>query len=473
MMRKNLIVFGLFIFFSCNNKLDIAPENTLVDRDVFKTEAGSEQALSEAYYNFLKAVTNSFTYNFADYSTPVLQKTSFYDTYTHGEVTPTDYNVVNTWTLFFAAINSSNNVIAKIPLYAAYPDKKQQQFIGEAKFIRAFCYFNLLCLFGDGALSGNESGLGLPIQLTPFEGYNTGEIIARSSNKEVFDQVIKDLKEALPALPDRFPDEVKTRSRATLGAASALLSRVYLFRGDFKNAATSAQAVLDKKPALYQLTSNLLALFPSNPSGSLITPTSEYIFGFPVSQMVSNNTSTSNNIGSAYYFKRSYWINPAFIDEFEPGDLRVGQLMWKGDTIYNTSMLQEKTTFKFNNSTGRDNVPMIRLAEVMLTKAEAIARTEGVTEEAVQLLNEVRNRSVPSALPFSVDDFHSREQLTDKILQQRKFELAFEGILRYDMIRNKIPLLTPDIPDNKKVLPIPQSEIDISNHLIEQNSGYR
>lgn len=473
MKKRNLLLLLLLALTACNKKLDIAPENTLVDRDVFKTEGGSEQALSEAYYNLLKAVTNSFTYTYADYTTPTLKVAPFYETYKNGGATPTDYNVVNTWTLFYGAINSANNVIAKVPAFATYREEKQNQFVSEAKFVRAYCYFNLLCLFGDGALVGDESGLGLPLQLTPFEGYNTGEIIGRSSNKEVYVQIIKDLTEGVTSLPDRYSDEMKTRTRATKGAVNALLTRVYLFRGDYANAALSAQAVLDKRPSVYQLSENLHALFPANPSGVSITPSSEYIFGFPVSQMVSNNTSASNNIGNQYYFKRSYWINPDFINEFEPNDLRVSELMWRGDSIYNPNMLNEKTTFKFNNQNGRDNVPLIRLAEVMLSKAEALTRTSGINSEAVQLLNEVRNRAIKAAVPFSNTDFTSAEDLLAMILQQRKFELAFEGINRYDMIRNKIPLTSPDLPANKKVLPVPQSEIDISNKLIQQNSGYR
>lgn len=475
-MSKRIFIVSACLFFltvSCNKQLDLAPENTLVDKTVFTTEAGTEQALSEAYYDFMKAVTNGFTYNYGDFTTPILNKTLYYNTYTNGEATPTDYYVVNTWTAFFRAINNANNVILKIPEYADYSTEKQNQFISEAKFVRAFCYLDLLCLYGDEALSGNLSGLGLPLQLTPFQGYNTGEIIPRNTNAEVFDQIIKDLNEALPNLPDQFLDAVKTRSRATSGAAWALLARAYLYKGDFGNAAAAAAKVLEKSPAIYQLSANLLSVFPPNLTGSAQSLSSEYVFGFPVSQMISNSTSTNNNIGSTYYFKRSYWINKDFINEFEPNDLRVSQLIWKGDSVYNPNMFGEFTTYKFNNPNGRDNVPLIRLPEVMLTRAEALAHTEGINDVSVQLLNQVRNRSLPNATAYSTSDFSSEDALIASILRQRKFELAFEGLYRYDIIRNHIPLIVPDIPENKKVLPIPQSEIDISKGLIQQNSGYR
>lgn len=471
-LKIRIISILLIVAFSCNKKLDIAPENTLVDKEVFKTQSGAEQALSEVYFNFLSAETNYFSYTFGDFTTPLLNKTAYYNTYDLGDATPTDGYVVNTWTDFFKAINSANNVIAKLPLYAKFPEASQNQFVAEAKFIRAFSFLNLLGYFGDGALTGNMSGPGLPLQLTPFEGYNTGEIIPRSTNGEVYAQIIKDLKEASDALPERFPDELKTRSRATKGAAFALLARTYLYMHDFENAAVYSKKVLDLEPSVYTLASNLLQLFPANPDGDPKSFSTEYIFGLPVSQMVSNRTSLTNGISGTYYFKRSYWINDEFINEFELGDLRLSQLIWKGDTIYNTNMLNAKTTFKFNNNFGRDNVPMIRLAEMILTRAEALANVSGVNEESVQLVNRIRKRSVPSAIDYLVSDFGSKQDLIDTILKQRKFELAFEGLHRYDLIRNQLPLHNPDIPANRKVLPVPQIEIDISNNVIQQNSGY-
>ncbi|MEO9022871.1 MAG: RagB/SusD family nutrient uptake outer membrane protein [Ginsengibacter sp.] len=474
MIKIKTIYFltGLLLLASCSKKLDLAPENTLVEQDVFKTEAGAEQALTEAYYDFLEAESDGFSYAFGDFTTPNLINSPTYNSYDLGGATPSGYSVNNAWTNFFKTINSANNVIAKIPLYGKFSEAKEKQFIAEAKFIRAFSYLNLLQLFGEGALSGNMNGLGLPLQLTPFEGYNTGEIIPRSTNGEVYAQIVKDLQEALVDLPQSQADATKTKSRATIGSANALLARTYLYMGQFDKAASTAKSVLDLVPSLYSLTNNLLTLFPFNPDGGTINFTPEIIFGLPVSQMISPSVSSSNGIGSVYYFKRSYWIDPDFINSFEPGDLRVSQLIWKGDSVYNSNNLKDKTTFKFNNSFGRDNVPMIRLAEVMLIRSEALARTSGINQESIDLLNQIRNRSLPNAVPFTVSDFPTQENLIQEILLQRRFELAFEGFYRYDLLRTGQPLNMPDIPDNKKVLPIPQVEIDISNGVIKQNSGY-
>ncbi|MEP7080159.1 MAG: RagB/SusD family nutrient uptake outer membrane protein [Ginsengibacter sp.] len=471
---KNFLLLMVFIttIFSCNKKLEIAPENTLVENEVFKTELGAEQAISEVYYNFLNAETNYFSYTYGDFTTPILIKSINNTSYDLGQASPVDYYVIGTWTAFFKAINSANNVIKKIPLYGNFSDVKEKQFIAEAKFVRAYSFLHLLVLYGDGAFTGKMSGLGLPLQLTPFEGYNTGEIIPRSTNGEVYAQIVKDLTESIPDLPLKQADDLKTRSRATKGGAYALLARADLYMGKFADAADAAKSVINLEPSVYTLTSNLRSLFPFNPDGTAQTLTAEYIFALPVSQLVSTSTSITNGISGAYFFKRSFWINPDFINEFDNGDLRVSQLMWKGDSIYNPDRLNDKTTFKFNNNFGRDNVPLIRYAEVLLTRAEALARTSGINQESIDLLNRIHQRSIPSAVSYTIADFGSATDLINKILLERKHELAFEGLYRYDLLRTNQPLHSPDIPDNKKVLPIPQIEIDISKGIIIQNPGY-
>lgn len=474
MTKQCIIWIGCLLLFGagCNKQLDLAPENTLVDSEVFKTEAGTEQALAEVYFSLLRAVTSNIGYVYGDFTTGNLQHSAYYDSYTNGQGTPDDEGIADLWALYFKSINLANKVIAGIPAYAAYPKEKQDVLMAEARFIRAYAYLDLLKFFGEGALNGQLNGLGLPLQLTPFKGYNTGEVIARSTNGEVYTQIIKDLEESIPALKDNQPNELRTRSRATKGSALALLARTYLYMGKPGDAAAAARQVLAKVPSIYALTPSLLSLFPANPTGTAQTLTNEYVLALPVSHMVSSSTSTNNNLGNGYYFKRSFWISKTFIQSFETGDNRVSELIFKGDQVYNTDHLDEFTTFKFNNPNGRDNVPLIRLPEVMLTAAEAITGTEGVKQEAVNLLNEVRSRSVPGAQPYVLGDFPDAAALTSAILRQKRWELAFEGFYRYDLIRTGQPLQLPDLPENRKVLPLPQVEIDISKGIIKQNTGY-
>jgi hypothetical protein len=116
---------------------------------------------------------------------------------------------------------------------------------------------------------------------------------------------------------------------------------------------------------------------------------------------------------------------------------------------------------------------LIRLPEMLLTRAEALVKQDNtINNEAVTLLNKVRSRSLPSATPYTVSSFATATALADSIFSERRYELAFEGLYRYDLIRTGKPLHNPDIAEGKKTLPVPQVEIDISQGVIRQNSAY-
>ncbi|MFC3196659.1 RagB/SusD family nutrient uptake outer membrane protein [Parapedobacter deserti] len=462
----------LSLLAACDKQLDLTPEDTLVDSQVFGSELATEQALADAYINLFRAVTGNIAYVIGDFTTENLQHSVFYDVYEDGSVVTADDGVQSVWQNYYRAINLANNIIVKTQQYAQYAAAKQAQFIAEARLIRAYAYLDLLKLFGDGALMDRPDGLGVPLQLMPFEGYDTGDIIPRSTNAQVYAQIIADLTEPMADLPDRHSNDLHTRSRATKGSAAALRARTWLYMHRFEDAAAAAAEVLQSRPAIYQLATNLLDLFPPNSDGQAKTLVPEYLFAFPVSHITSPSTSLNNNLSNGYFFKRSFWISPAFISMFGSGDLRAQQLIFKGDSIYNPDQFGERTTFKFNNSNGRDNVSVIRLAEVILTRAEALARTKGVTGEAVSLLNQVRSRSMKDAGTYSVDDFENPTALLAVILEERRKELAFEGFYRYDRIRNGQFPRDNGLPEGKWVLPIPQREIDISNGVIVQNPGY-
>ena len=117
-------------------------------------------------------------------------------------------------------------------------------------------------------------------------------------------------------------------------------------------------------------------------------------------------------------------------------------------------------------------------AKILLNRAEALARTTGVTQEAVTLLNTVRNRSKGASTPaYTVASFANAQALINAILLERRLELAFEGHRYYDLLRTRqnIPArgTAPAVPygDNRVVLPIPQVDIQNNPNLV-QNPGY-
>lgn len=461
-----LVVFCL-AFSACDKQLDLAPEDTTVETEVFQSASSAESALMDVYNKTYEA-NKSTAYTIGDFTTDMMVVTnSYYQTVIAGELPVDDYTTEKIWGDTYSAINVANVIIKSVPELGTYNEDLENQHVAEAKFLRAYNYLVLLKLFGDGALTGDLNGLGLPLQLTPYEGteYDSGNALTRSSVQEVYNQIIKDLNEALPNLIDSYEDDLDTRSRATQGSAHALLSRVYLYMGEYAEAANHAENVIANSS--YTLSSDLRAVFPIS-SGYDVALDKEYIYAIPLT--FNNGNHQYGTHYYSYYFKSSYHLSDDFIAKYSDSDQRKTTLIWQGYT--GGSYGSKLTTSKFNNTDGRDNIPMIRLSEMYLTRAEALARTIGVNQEAVDLLNTIAGRADSNFSDYTTADFSSGSDLINRILLEREKELCFEGLHRFDLIRTGRKLQYKDLPENRYVLPIPKREIDITKGSLEQNPGY-
>ena len=498
-MQKKLYqiaVWGLGIFSGgCN--LDLAPENVMVNENVYKNETTAEAALFGAYVrlnSFFAGAPNDQN-NYAnsgyvclmgDVGTGNLKAqstaNSFLDVET-AEYTQDDHEgfIRSMWTGGYNAIDYANNVIAGVTKYGKYNPDKMAQHIAEAKFLRGYENLLLLQLFGDQALMGNMDGLGLVIRTTPYDGYNPDNIESRTTVGETYEWIIRDLTEAIQDLPDGIV-AVTERYRATKSVARALLSRVYLYRGTYNNVTADLQMaanladmvlknpnyVFDDSPEAY-----LNGLFPLNvadAAGAYPNPVlnnSEVLFYQPSGNSVENYP----HVLTAYFNKRSFHIDDTSF--YEENDLRgAGSLIGAGAS---SEYLTLKTSLKYSSSGGYNDVMYLRLSEVKLTYAEAITRiSNNVDAEAVQHLNDIRLRpftaeNKPEA--YTVASFGNSEELLEAILLERRRELAYEGHYRWDLIRTGKKLRN-ELPDNKKNFPVPQYEITISGGAIRQNTGF-
>ncbi|MCK0131399.1 RagB/SusD family nutrient uptake outer membrane protein [Flavobacteriaceae bacterium F08102] len=472
-MKKFSIKFILLTLlvglYACDSQLDLAPTDIIIEEQVFADEATAETALADSYYQLFLAATGP-TFVIADASLPYvgLKPNSTYLNYTSGTLAPTDYEVNDIWSSYYKAINVSNVFIDKIPIYGNYNEDVERQHIAEAKFTRAFAYLGLLVYYGDGALTENMNGQGLPLRLKPYEGFDDSQLISRSTNGEVYTQIIKDLTEAIPDLPESYSDAVKNKARATKAAAYGLLSRVYLYMGEgaYQDCVDAANEVLNYPQ--YKLDPDLLNLFPLNTDGTTSKFSDEVLFGFPTSSNKGNFQFGTNNIG---YYNKYVFVDSDFIESIDPNDKRRTELIVQGNPLISDPVTKfEKTTFKFNNPDGRDDVIMIRLAEVLLNKAEALVHLNGINSESVKILNDIRERS--NLDPILESDFNSPEELLTALYDERYIETAFEGRARFDFIRTQRPLRNPNLEEDLKVFPIPQREIDISKGILTQNQGY-
>lgn len=484
---------------SCN--LDLAPENTLVTEITYKTENTALAALMGAYVGLNTSVSgignqnqyaNSSGYLFAaaEIGTPNVirvSKSPEFQALDDAQYTPEimDGIIKENYRSCYNTIDLANNIIKGITEYGEFSQKMEDQFIAEAKFIRAYTYMVMLQAFGDGALTGDMKGLGLVLKTTPYESYIPGETVKRAPVSEVYELIISDLKEY-----NKLQDVFATGSnaiRASKGVAYAMLSRVYLYRGSFNNVqadmdSSARYAGLVTQTGKYSLQKGIgeiRNLYPSNLFVENATPESEtkptsadIIFMQP---SWGKSTTMRNSLGGLSYYNKGVYINPVFVNSMPANDLRgnvTDGLIFKGGSNENAPVAS-LTTFKYNNSDGYNAVLYMRYTEVMLNRAEALVRSSSsVHPEAAQIVNTIHKR-------FNTDPnleditFSSWQTLLDSILVERNRELCFEGHTRWDLIRTGRKLKDASIPANRMILPIPEDEIRITNGQVEQNTGFR
>lgn len=461
----NITVAILFIavFSACNKQLNLAPEGTLTEQAALSDSANSEALIAGAYLSLWMA-SNGDAYILGDLTTGIANSYSL--RYVNGAIDSRDQGIAGFWNTNYATINLANVCITKIAQTASYNAALQKQIIAEAKFIRAFSYLNLLKLFGDGALQGKMNNLGVPLRLQSYNGYDQSQNIPRSTNGQVYAQILQDLQEAIADLPAGYASDLMQRSHASKGSAAALAARAALYAGNYALCNAYCDSVF--KDPHYALQSSIAAAFPNNAAGGGSYPFNpEIIFAFPDSY---NQDPTQYALNNTYYAFGYTIPADSFRNTYASGDIRNG-VMFDTLMVYGAQVI---TTRKFTDPNDRDNMVMIRYPDILLSKAEALVALNGLNQASIDLLNQVHQRSFQPGQappPYTMGSFSGSQALLDQILQEREWELAFEGLDRYDRIRmGKRP--NGILPAGKYAFPIPQPEIDITGGLIKQNPGY-
>ncbi len=446
-----------------------APLNSISQSDAFSTADRIEKA-SVGMYDALQN-SNFFSGRILIYADmrglDVIPNTYFGNMGFYSTTTSSDGTVATAYQAGYRTIYQSNLFIKGFtPNIGLVTAAKADQYVGEAKFIRALCYFYLVNLWAQPYnFTADASHAGVPLVLTaaddPFDPSNQ---IPRATVKQVYDQMEADLLDAEAKLPLTNSDPFTKVARATKGAARALLMRLYLYKGD--NAKTNQYADV-------LINSNLYAMNAGNPLLAFRTyTTNESIFSVAMSG--ADNPNTNNSLGQHYNprARGDLSISTDFLNLIDTTvDLRYRRVAASGDSLvekYNGSFW----TRKYNGLT-TDYVPVFRYPEVLLSKAEALAKiAAGVDAAAVSLVNQVRSRSNAAAIAPT-----TKQALLDFIIRERRIELAFEGQGSLEFQRNKL-----DIPAHStvpvqtwgssyRILPIPKYETD-KNPNLTQNTGY-
>lgn len=483
-MNKRHIIKALGLslalgIFSCEDRLnELRPEQELTGDAAFATESTTLSSLYGVYstlqnyelFGGLSQVIGDFQADNVDFvgSFPTLQEISNFST------VGSNSSIQALWQVHYRAITRANNVIANAPTVndPGFTEEEKAQVVAEAKFLRALLYFQLANFFSQPYQVNGGTNLSVPLVLEPFEGEVT--FPERATLNQVHAQIEQDLMEAIPNLNTaaEFDDPSEMRGRATVGAAQALLSRLYLFRENWEMSEEYARAVL------------------ASPSYSLASDYGFYNANTPEDVFTIQNSAIDNGRtgagGLASYFRPASEggrgdapFSPDLIRAFElePGDRRFTALSSPGvGADAQAHIFPTKYPDAVNNS---DNAPVIRVTEVVLTLAEAIARQAGSVAEAQEAIDLINQLRVRAGLPtFTVASFSSVDELINAILTERRKELAFEGFRRMDLLRNRMPLRTSGenvaraaFGADLTILPIPQRELDVNPNLVP-NPGY-
>ena len=392
-------------------------------------------------------------------------------TWNHTLVASTN-EVANVWGSAYSAINQANvflegmagkgNTVVGSALAANYN--------GEARFVRAMCYYDLLQLYARPYWDGNGSKPGLPLRLKANKSSGDNDL-ARSTVQQVYDQILQDLDFAEQNLPASYADALTSTTRVHKNTAIALKVRVNLSMRRYAQAITEANKIVSAA-APFKAASGVAHELQANIKNVFTTfTTTESIFSLPFT--ANNLPGTQNSL--CFYFGPA----PAGGSEYPLISTGIlGRPEFKADDKRRTDLLVVSTGNTWVNKypTGpvnTDYAPIIRYSEVLLSLAEAIARTtSGVDARALALLNAVHVRSQPTA--FTAADFANNQAFIDAILMERRIEFMGEGRRSPDLLRLGLPIPgkanVPTIATTQAeyIWPIPDGEI-LNNKLMTQN----
>ena len=404
---------------------------------------------------------------------------------------PSSGIVLGEWKTAYKGIAYCNIALENIP-GIDMDELEKSALLGEAQFLRAYWYFNLVTTFGRVPLVTRS--------LAPSEyAQPQAEINA------IWDQIVADLEEAAANLPEKSAYSTAETGRATRGAANALLAKAHLYQGNWAECRARCEDVVNSGE--YFLDPNY---------GSIFTEAGENGPGSIWEIQYANNT--GGNWGAQFWsdgtytnvFQRArgtfsgYGFNlptQDFVDEFEVWEEQIGpDLITKTDprrgyTVYelddNASdwgQITEEATgaphlyyarkyfnpsselapFGDPNPNGGSNDRVIRYADVLLMHAEACNQT-GDDATALASLNMVRARATVPAV-----EGISGQTLLNAIWHERRVELGLEGHRFFDLVRQgrAAQLLDGFVPGKSEFFPIPTAEITLSNGQLTQNPGY-
>ncbi len=437
MKRIYILLVALLFVTACNKDLDQFPVN-IASADSLTDYAG---VLNAAYFYQLGTATPMAVMGDFRADNALMMEAPFteFDEYGPNLTAMEDQFFGPFYTAAYRSILSANNVIE---------NSENAVEVGEAKFLRGLTYFKLVRVFGD-----------VTVNLTAVPSATDASILARVPASEVYNTVIiPDLEDAIAALESTSSD-----GRATSLAAEGMLGKVYLQMGDFGNAETHLNNVVNGAAAAeVSLQANFAEVF-----GVDNDLNSEIIYATQVSSSVVDEYGFSEfwSWSGGLDTKSLEPLDASLIAAFDasPGDLR-------RDVTIDATLLASP---KFPQTGGPDHDWIeLRFADVLLMYAEALNENGTSAEQVLDVLDPIRERAGVAVLDHSV--LNSQAAVRQAIQDERRLELAFEGQRWFDLVRTNTvdAAMGQSINSNYHLFPIPISEILAGSDQIQQNPGY-
>ena len=491
-----VLILSSTVLSSCQKFLSDAPQSSLTSGNAYKSASDIENALAGCY--------NIFYTDYYQWENVMISDNRSDNAYPGGggedtfvnidqfNVPPSnshDYNFW--WGQPYQGIARCNILLEKI---GAVTDPRldindrRKEIIGEASFLRAFHYYQLVKTFG-----------GVPVELQSNTADPGVTRKPRATEKEVYDQIVKDLQTALDDLPESFGDPSVDKVRATKGAANALLAKIWAQRSDrdYDKVLSYCDAVI------------------SSTTGYLLEP--DYYSLFDVANYINNEAillvpyiegSAAANWGVELFLApedgwQKYCVpSKDLVDAYknEGDEIRMKSnivfwqnIPWADENWSPCGNAADSVPFNYKQKhaagwASGDNYYLLRMGDIVTLKAEA-QNELGDLDGARTTLNLVRHRvNLPDVVAAT------KEEMKAKILLERRLELAFEAQRWDDLVRAGVAteVMTalneykytcdggnPSIPikinyavdQDHWLMPIPQAEIDANPNLV-QNHGY-
>lgn len=364
------------------------------------------------------------------------------------------------WAEIYEAINMANQIINASFDPAEAIEDEFNQILGEAYAIRALSHFDLVRIFAQHyTFTPDASHLGVPI-VTRFDVTSKP---TRNTVAEVYEQIIDDFLMAI----DLMTLNPENAGRFSAEAAKALLSRVYLYMEDYANAEAMATDVINSGKYTLVDSSDYANMFYPGLSDEAILEviniqTDRYAF---------------DHVG--YMYQKTgygdYLPSKDLLNLIDSSDVRITTFVLDEDLVGSYGEYRVNKFPSEGENNGTDNIPVVRLSEMYLNRAEARVQ-RGNNAGAQQDLNTLRQKRWSTA----PDVVLTGDDLLTEILIERRIELCFEGHRLFDLTRHKQDLVRVDCtspvafvayPDDRFILPIPLPEMDVNPNMV-QNTGY-